>query len=84
MVGKVLINFVILAMPIHLLSHCVEPNLVTDEVENVCRVFLWGEKAGSRKVHCLSWDKCCTSTRAGVLGFMKIRSWHQALSLLSS
>lgn len=45
------------------------PTSVRDEVEHLCRDFIWGSRSSHRKCHIVSWDTICKLKEGGGLGF---------------
>lgn len=49
------------------------PASVCDEVEAICRNFIWGSSDTQRKCHRISWEKICKPKDQGGLGFRNMR-----------
>lgn len=54
------------------------PASVCDEVERLCRDFIWGSTPDARKNHLISWDKICSPKENGGLGFWTLRMVNAA------
>ncbi|XP_060958295.1 uncharacterized protein LOC133030097 [Cannabis sativa] len=52
---------------------------VTNEVEKLCRDFLWGWNGNRSKLHVASWEKVCLPKAYGGLGFKDGVKWNQAI-----
>lgn len=52
---------------------------ILDEVEKLCRNFLWGQKDGERKLAWVSWEKLHLPKRNGHLGIRDMRAFNKAL-----
>lgn len=63
-----LIKSVLFALPIYLLSHTIIPRGVLWTLEYIIQDFLWCSTDSSKKVHHVSWDHVCQTTRDGGLG----------------
>ena len=64
----ILVNFVLQAMPLYLLSVLVAPKFVIKQIRNIQRNFLWGGNDGHRKWPLVDWKTICKPKDAGGLG----------------
>ena len=55
------------------------PLLVIDEVETICRNFLWARSEAEGGMHLVRWDEVCLSKSEGGLDLRKMRPWRTAL-----
>ncbi|GAU36816.1 hypothetical protein TSUD_219190 [Trifolium subterraneum] len=51
---------------------------VCQEVEQICRNFIWETTAEARKVHLIAWDKLCHPKSEGGLGFRNLKMLNKA------
>lgn len=55
LVGRVtLTKFVLQALPTYVIQYCIIPKGVCDDIDKICRSFIWGEENGQRKFHSIS------------------------------
>lgn len=50
---------VVQAMPTYVMQSCELPGGICDEVDKICRKFIWGDETDQRKIHLISWEKVC-------------------------
>nr|KYP71696.1 Putative ribonuclease H protein At1g65750 family [Cajanus cajan] len=50
------------------------PKSICDEVDRLCRNFLWGESSNHKKYHAIGWNKICRPKEAGGLGLRSMRN----------
>lgn len=75
MAGRVtLAQSCIMSIPNYVMQSNCLPASICDEVEQLCRNFIWGSTAEVRKCHLVSWDTVCRSKEDGGLGFRSLRS----------
>lgn len=53
------------------------PASVCEDAEKICRDFIWGSSADSRKCHLVAWDKLCKPKAEGGLGIPKLENVKQ-------
>lgn len=66
-------------MPIYVMQSTILPRSICDEIDKLCRGFIWGDDDQQRKVHLLSWGKICKPKENGGLGFRSTRIANSAL-----
>jgi hypothetical protein len=54
------------------------PVSVCEDVEQICRNFIWGTTAEARKTHLIAWDKLCHPKSEGGLGFRNLKMLNKA------
>ena len=80
MAGKVtLINSVLTALPIYLLSFFKIPQKVARKVISLQRNFLWGGDHDYKKISWVKWDTICLPKEFGGLGIKNINNFNAAL-----
>ncbi|XP_062105448.1 uncharacterized protein LOC133817076 [Humulus lupulus] len=52
---------------------------VIQEIDRLCRNFLWGSKNNRSKFHCSSWSQVCLPKALGGLGFKQSSIWNKVL-----
>ncbi|KAG4994794.1 hypothetical protein JHK86_031621 [Glycine max] len=75
---------VLQALPTYVMQTTLLPRKVLDDIDKVCRNFLWGDIVNGKKIHLVSWDIICSPKFKGGLGLRKIREmfrlqerhWH--------
>ncbi|XP_062115077.1 uncharacterized protein LOC133829254 [Humulus lupulus] len=55
------------------------PISVIQEIDRICRNFLWGANGHCSKFHCSSWSQVCLPKSLGVLGFKEGSKWNKVL-----
>lgn len=65
-------------MPTYVMQSCVLSRGIYDEVDKMCRTFIWGDEENHRKVHLLSWEKLCKPKKEGGLGMRPTRDANTA------
>uniref|UniRef100_J3NC32 Reverse transcriptase domain-containing protein n=1 Tax=Oryza brachyantha TaxID=4533 RepID=J3NC32_ORYBR len=77
-----LINSVLMALPVHLLSVLAMPQWAIKEINRKCRRFLWKGQETVNGGHCLvAWDAVCMPKQLGGLGIKDINCFGKALRL---
>lgn len=66
------------ALPTYVMQTAILPKAICDEVDKICRGFIWGESYNGRKVHLVSWEKVCKPKQYGGLGLRKARDVNMA------
>lgn len=54
------------------------PLTVINEMERLCRTYLWSGKATGRYVASVSWEEVCLPRKEGGLGMINLRQWNVA------
>lgn len=75
---------VLQALPSYVMQTAMIPEKVCDEVDKICRGFIWGESDQGRKVHLISWDKIYCPKKDGGLGLKKTRNVNLAYMMRAS
>lgn len=65
-------------IPGYVLQSAPIPAAVCDEVEKLCRDFIWGSMANCKKCHLVAWDRICKPKEEGGLGFRNLRNLNKA------
>lgn len=68
----------IFSIPNYVMQTSKLPTSVCDEVERLCRDFIWGSTLEARKNHLISWDKICSPKENGGLGFRTLHTVNAA------
>lgn len=80
--GRVtLAKSVIQSMPTYVMQSSILPRTTCDEIDKLCRGFIWGDEVNHRRIHLLSWDKLCKPKKEGGLGLRSSREANSALML---
>jgi len=80
MAGKVtLINSVLNALPIYLLSFFKIPQKVAHRLVTLQRNFLWGGDKDYKKIPWVKWETICLPKEEGGLGIKEISKFNEAL-----
>lgn len=54
------------------------PRGTCDEIDKMCRAFIWGDEENHKKVNLLSWEKLCKPKKEGGLGLRSTRDANTA------
>lgn len=54
------------------------PVALCDEMNRICRSFIWGHKPNERKAYLIGWDTICQPKEVGSLGLRNMRALNQA------
>lgn len=73
-----LINSVLLSMHSYWAQVFMLPNCILQEIERICRAFLWSGDSSSRKPGYVKWQQVCIPKYAGGLGIRNIKFWNLA------
>ncbi|XP_056697428.1 uncharacterized protein [Spinacia oleracea] len=73
-----LINSVLLSLHMYWAQIFILPKQVLQNVNKVCRAFLWSGQAYSNKPSNISWDRSCCDKKYGGLGFRDVFKWNIA------
>lgn len=57
------------------------PLSVCDEVDKMCRGFIWGDTEAQRKIHLVAWDDLCIPKSHGGLGLIDMRKVNKASAM---
>nr|KYP56435.1 Putative ribonuclease H protein At1g65750 family [Cajanus cajan] len=57
------------------------PRSICDEVDKLCRSFLWGDSPTSRKIHAISWKTICMPKDQGGLGLRSMRTVNNSFMM---
>lgn len=63
----------IFSIPNYVMQACKIPTSFCDEIEKMCRDFIWGSTPEARKNHLIAWEKLCSPKEDGGLGFSSLR-----------
>ena len=78
--GKVtLINSVLNALPIYLLSFIKLPQRIADRLVSLQRNFMWGGEHDQKKIPWVKWDVICLNKKEGGLGIKNLPKFNAAL-----
>ena len=69
---------VLAAIPQYYFQTTKLPTSICDNVEKVCRDFIWGDTEEKRKVHLVAWRDLCKPRMAGGLGMRNLKLCNQA------
>ena len=75
----ILINSVLSALPIYLLSFFRIPKKVVQKIVSIQRNFLWGGHQEANKIPWVKWDKVCLLKNKGGLGIKDLSLFNEAL-----
>ena len=74
-----LINSVLSALPIYLLSFFKIPKKVVHKIVSIQRNFLWGGHQEANKIPWVKWDTVCLPKNKGGLGIKDLSKFNEAL-----
>lgn len=78
-VGRItLAQSYIMSVPNYVMQTSKIPAAVCDEVEQMCRDFIWGSTPDARKNHLISWHTICSPKEEGGLAFRSLRMVNSA------
>lgn len=63
----------IMSIPMYVMHSTSLPASICDEVEKLCRDFIWGSTFESIKCHLVSWEFICRPKEEGGVGFRSLR-----------
>lgn len=75
----VLLQSVLTALPIYLLSFFLAPKGIILSLESLLKQFLWGGKERVRKICWVAWDDVCRHKEEGGLGIGDLRVFNLVL-----
>ena len=75
----ILVNFVLQAMPLYLLSVLAAPKFVIKHVRNIQRKFLWGGDKIHRKWPLVDWKMVCKPKNVGGIGLQDPLDTNKAM-----
>lgn len=73
-----LIKSAVSSFPVYGMQSSLLPVSVMNEIEKDCRKFLWNKVDKSHYLARLSWDRICSPTGKGGLGFRRLHNWNLA------
>lgn len=68
----------VMSIPSYIIQTNKIPASTCDEIERLCRDFIWGSTPEVRKHHLISWARICTPKYEGGLGFRGLRMVNSA------
>ncbi|KHN13746.1 Putative ribonuclease H protein, partial [Glycine soja] len=74
-----LINSVLTALPIYMLSFFRVPKKVVQKLVSIQRNFLWGGGSEVAKIAWINWDTICLPKNKGGLGIKDLSKFNEAL-----
>lgn len=75
----VLIQAILQAIPVHVMSCLKIPKLICSQIESYIRRFFWGGSPDHKKIHWIDWNILCTRKLDCGLGFRNMCFFNQAL-----
>lgn len=82
MAGRLtLAKSVIQAMPSYIMQSSIVPKTVCDEVDRLCRDFVWGDSQDHRNIHLINWQRVCSPTAEGGLELGSMREMNKGFLL---
>lgn len=66
------------SIPDYVMQTTVIPVAICEEIERLCRDFIWGSTADKRRCHVISWEKICRLKEEGGFGFHGLRMLNQS------
>lgn len=80
--GRVtLAKSVVQAMPTYAMQSSMIPKTTCDEVDTLCKSFIWGDEDNHRKIHLVNWEKMLKPKVEGGLGMRSTRKANEAFML---
>ncbi|KAJ8424315.1 hypothetical protein Cgig2_020746 [Carnegiea gigantea] len=73
-----LLNSIVFGMISYWASIFILPQEVIDQLNQICRNYLWGGKAEYQKSPYISWTKTCTPRKYGGIGLKNLGAWNKA------
>lgn len=73
-----LVNSVLLSLHSYWAQVFILLKKVLDEINKICRAFVWSGQQFSHKNGSVSWEQMCSSKAAGRMGFRNIIHWNKA------
>lgn len=73
-----LLNSVIFGMFSYWAAIFILPQMVIDQINSICRNYLWGGVAEYAKVPYISWSTTCSPRKMGGIGLKNIAAWNRA------
>ncbi|OMO85295.1 reverse transcriptase [Corchorus capsularis] len=75
----VLTQSVLESIPAYSMQCRALPASICNEIDQICRNFLWGEEEGKKKLHLLNWKDVTKPKYAGGLGLKEARLFNKAI-----
>lgn len=76
---RVLVQSSLATIPTYAMQSMALPVSTCNEIDKICRNFLWGHSDDTRKIHTVSWSEVCKPRDEGGLGLRKARDFNLAL-----
>ncbi|XP_020684353.2 uncharacterized protein LOC110100971 [Dendrobium catenatum] len=78
--GKItLVKTVLLALPTYYGTHSLLPKKILDDLEKICRDFIWRKAKGNSGIHYVSWEEMCKPVNEGGRGLFSCSAKKKAL-----
>lgn len=82
MAGRItLAKSVIQVIPSYVMQTVFLPMHVCDEIDRICRRFVWGDEDNHRKVHTVPWNEVCMPKNSGGLRLKSMRDMNRAFMM---
>lgn len=75
---RILVQSTLATIPSYTMQALALPRGTCEDIDRICRNFLWGESHDKRKIHLVNWDDVCQPRGSGGLGLRKARDVNDA------
>lgn len=75
---RILTQSSLASVPTYTMQSLAMPVSTCNDIDKVCRNFLWGHGDNSRKIHTINWNDVCRPREVGGLGLRKAQDFNLA------
>lgn len=80
MAGRVTLCKVVLStLPIYTMHSTSLPKTIYNEIEKICKKFIWGDTVGNRRIHLVNWNQVCQLLDNRGLGIKHMKTMNDTL-----
>ncbi|XP_019157963.1 PREDICTED: uncharacterized protein LOC109154684 [Ipomoea nil] len=76
---RILTQSALATIPVYTMQALALPKGTCDNIDKICRDFLWGDTQDKKKIHLVNWDEVCQPRDSGGLGLRKASHFNDAL-----
>ncbi|XP_019181390.1 PREDICTED: uncharacterized protein LOC109176414 [Ipomoea nil] len=76
---RILVQSALATIPVYTMQTMALPTGTCNDIDKICRDFLWGSTDTTRKIHAVNWNEVCSPRDLGGLGLRMAKDFNLAL-----